>query len=871
MKHKYTNIRLALTLAAALAGIPAAHAGTEQAVRTYDTSALRSEGVTAEGVQYTRLSWEGLEMTASPGEPELPVEYVRFLVPVYTNNFTATVSSVSHGSALQTMYRIYPGQEPVTTNHEGPVPFTAPLESAYTFMHQVRAEVVSDGFVDGCNHIVTVAVYPTTYSPANGTVMPASRLTVTLNYDDCTAADLKDTPIFPPHRSRHIDVGDMVVNAQRMSSRQYAPAAAPLDTMCDRYYIITPRSLAASFRDLAAWKRQKGYDVVIKPIEEVYEEYPYGEGHTHSCQFAGGGTHSVDVVDEAASLRTYLQDEFSKHGSFFCLLAGDYHTNMPISKATARTSFPTRPEDEIYINDNCEDAAPTDNYFIDLTTQLSLQKPRSASIYMMRKDDPFNWSIPVGRLLCSTPEEVEHYTRKLMLYEANPGYGKNDYLGKALFFESCNTVYRDSIGYHGGCLIEQHDSKPVREVCKSLFELTFIQDSTHKSIHGYEFDDSTSLKPENGPTGTEIVQWIGKTGFSSWHGHGSPYGVICSDYARAIYTDDSRAGNYPYHDLWKFKNTPKSGLTNLTNRDYPSVVYSMSCDNAPFDEFCEIDKDTGVVTRYSEMNLGATFTTAGNFGGPAAIMNTRVGYLKNSSKTEAKFVEALMANPCIGNAHCVSKRSTPSDNGVDRHIRVTSSLIGEPEFEMWLGKPKTLDINIEENAEGVYLSGTDLDSVRLVLSNSDRAYRNYPVGNVNAGAYLSGPVGGEYCVSVWRTGYLPIVRLLAQNGTLTDGEHRYSVRDAVLGYSSASASTDAGYTVSGNGSLYVRAVDCVQLDKGFEIDRGGTVTIKCGRTAYLNGCRVKAGGKLRVEAHDVQFSLGFVVEPGGTIDIQIKK
>ena len=77
--------------------------------------------------------------------------------------------------------------------------------------------------------------------------------------------------------------------------------------------------------------------------------------------------------------------------------------------------------------------------------------------------------------------------------------------------------------------------------------------------------------------------------------------------------------------------------------------------------------------------------------------------------------------------------------------------------------------------------------------------------------------------------------------------------------------------MSGNGSLYVRAVDGVQLNKGFEIDRGGTVTIKCGRTAYLNGCRVKAGGKLRVEAHDVQFGSGFIIEPGGTIDIQIKK
>ncbi len=856
-----------LLLAAALAGIPAANAGTEQAVRTYDTSALRSEGVTAEGVQYTRLSWEGLEMTAAPGEPELPVEYVRFLVPVYTNNFTATVSGVSHGSTLQTMYRIYPGQEPVTTNHEGPVPFTAPLESAYTLMLPVRAEVVSDGFVDGCNHIVTVAVYPTTYSPANGTVMPASRLTVTLNYDDCTAADLKDTPIFPPHRSRHINVGDMVVNAQRMSSRQYAPAAAPLDTMSDRYYIITPRSLAASFRDLAAWKRQKGYDVVIKPIEEVYEEYPYGEGQTHSCQFAGGGTHSVKVVDEAASLRTYLQDEFSKHGSFFCLLAGDYHTNMPIRKAAWSDS--KRSYDmytNVVLNDNGECATPTDNYFIDLTTNWELKIRENMSIYTLYYSNylnvslPFNWSIPVGRLLCSTPEEVDRYIRKLMLYEANPGYGKNDYLNKALFFESCDTKYEDGKERHGGCLIGNSDY--VRESASECFDIVLIEDPTHNTKYN-DTMSPTSLKPENGPTGTFVVQWIGKTGFSSWHGHGSPYGVICSDYARVLYTDDSHAGQYPYNYPDKFKNTPGSGLTNLTNRDFPSIVYSMSCDNAPFDELTW--DNNGVVTPLSEMNLGATFTTGGDFGGPAAIMNTRVGHIPTSAALELRFMDALKNNPIIGVTYCVTKQGMMSDT----HVRCTSSLIGEPEFEMWLGKPKTLDVNISEDFGGFYLSGTDLDSVRLVLSNSDRAYRNYSVGNVNAGVYHSGLIGGEYCVSVWRTGYLPIVRLLAQNGTLTDGEHRYSVRDAVLGYSSAS--TDAGYTVSGNGSLYVRAVDGVQLDKGFEIDRGGTVTIKCGRTAYLNGGRVKAGGKLRIEARNVQFGSGFVVEPGGTIDIQIKK
>ncbi len=43
------------------------------------------------------------------------------------------------------------------------------------------------------------------------------------------------------------------------------------------------------------------------------------------------------------------------------------------------------------------------------------------------------------------------------------------------------------------------------------------------------------------------------------------------------------------------------------------------------------------------------------------------------------------------------------------------------------------------------------------------------------------------------------------------------------------------------------------------------------RLVLGNDGYAKAGGKLQVEAHDIQFGLGFVVEPGGTIDIQIKK
>ena len=594
--YKNINIRLALTLAAALAGIPAAQAGTEQAVRTYDTSALRSEGVTAEGVQYTRLSWEGLEMTAAPGEPELPVEYVRFLVPVYTTNFTASVSGVSHGSTLQTMYRIYPGQEPVTTNHEGPVPFTTPLESAYTSMHQVRAEVVSDGFVDGCNHIVTVAVYPTTYSPSNGTVMPASRLTVTLTYDDCTAADLKDTPIFPPHRSRHINVGDMVVNAQRMSSRQYAPAAAPLDTMCDRYYIITPRSLAASFRDLAAWKRQKGYDVVIKPIEEVYEEYPYGVGQTHSCQFAGGGTHSVEVVDEAASLRTYLQDEFSKHGSFFCLLAGDYRTPMPMRKVYHVPIF--EGDFEYYGNYYGEYLVPTDNYFSDFTSSWDLSTYRGGN-YPTTEEQRLNPDIAIGRLLCSKPEEVQNYFYKLKIYEAYPGRGNDDYLSKAFYFE--DGKYKN--GEPNGSMLGESDIVMAKF---NPFESTVV------------LKDSCSLGVESLPhKGNDVINNMRRVGFSSLHGHGSPATIeCCHDNGQFIVPLDWYNNAETALNDWADRNRVAGrGFDNLGNKDYPSIAYSIGCITTPFDLF-----EYGIGTYDSEGDLvdyqngGHVFNIPYNFG-----------------------------------------------------------------------------------------------------------------------------------------------------------------------------------------------------------------------------------------------------------------
>lgn len=241
---------------------------------------------------------------------------------------------------------------------------------------------------------------------------------VTLDYEETASVLLKEQS---SDVHSFVDIANLVVNP--------SPAKAVDDSsMGDfgiieignrllSYYIISERSLLPALEDLATWKTQKGYRVVKKAIEDVYEDSRYKVGID-------------DIVDEAASLRKYLQDEYDSHGTFFCLLVGDHRTRIPIRKI-----FDSRYEKPYY--DPCgDDYIPTDNYFSDLSKdQWKVSKDFNGMFvcdYM--NQDKFEPYIYLGRLLCHTEEEIHNYTRKLILYETNPGRGQTDYLENSMIF-----------------------------------------------------------------------------------------------------------------------------------------------------------------------------------------------------------------------------------------------------------------------------------------------------------------------------------------------------------------------------------------------------------------------------------------------------
>lgn len=853
------SLNALLTIIMAISCASYAIAATETATRQYDLTQLSYFTTSApDSTQYICINWNGLDKSTKIGAPELPVEYINFIVPVYSKVKGIKVSYYNNFKK-STDIPVYPVQRQYSGNFDDTETFTYPDDNEYNHISPIRAEYISDGFLDGCNHLATIAVYPVAYNPHDGSIMAAATVNVSLEYESCQANEMSSSPIFPPFRSPYIDLKSMVVNPTKVLDRNFAPRCNDLIPCEEHYYIITPEYLRSSFEDLAIWKHQKGYTVHVESIEEILADYRYKIGSYYMPNDTTKGKQKI--LDSETSLRLYLRDQYKQNGYLFCLLAGDWRTKMPIRKAVSsnfnimansiKVAF-----DTAYFANNYKEAIPTDVYFVNPTVDYTLYKRDPMSIYSIDTDSVnFCFSISIGRLLCATPQEVQNYTKKLILYESNPGYGDNDYLSSAVFFEGCDKEQSKTSGwYHMGC--NYGESKKVRDLCDFFDDITLYQDQYHlQSGADPSVIDPSAVTPEveDGPSAIELIRKISQTGFSSWHAHGTPYGVACSTNGYVIHSSDSLIGQIPYQWEERFKRIPHSGLNNLSNNEKPAIVFSCSCENAPFDaltwNFHYEDFS------FTDVNLGRAFTTEGKNGGPAAIMATREIGIYSSAQIEKEFISALKHCPKIGTA----LRNAALKTNVLKKDKMKLNLIGEPEFEMWLGKPSEFHAQTTPYSSGISITGNFPDSTYYSISNGVGSSAKLPLTSNT----IQNPYAGEFCLSIWKSKYLPFITLFAQRGQLSTRK-RYIVRNAIMGNTTDSAE---GYSILKDGVLSVTAIDNISVSSGFTIDDGGKAELNCDRSVILNGGVVKKGGSLIINAKSVQLGSGFKVEAGGFLKI----
>ncbi|RJQ57265.1 MAG: T9SS C-terminal target domain-containing protein [Stygiobacter sp.] len=334
---------------------------------------------------------------------------------------------------------------------------------------------------------------------------------------------------------------------------------------------------------------------------------------------------------------------------------------------------------------------PTDIYFADFDGDWNVDNDQYYG--EISNDSPdYEPEIFVGRLLCSSSQDIQNWTNKLILYEKNPGKGSFDYLTRSLMNEADQMQ-------DGG------EANSVRNNLPAVFN------NGNDPIIS-ETPSAYSATPTY-PTGANIITQFNNNiyGLWSWFNHGTPVGFT----AKSAYYDNTPRNLLTTLDSYSFQ-TPETGngLDNLNNANFPAVVYSICCDVTPFDDYSPNNWYDGY------RNMGEGFTVMGQYGGPNLLGNTRYGWVTNSSQMYSLFAGLLNSTSThLGVAEAISK-----SNYGNHYLAYSHNLIGCPETQLWTATPSYFsNVSITDNGTSISVNtGVAHSTVSIFNANSSSEY-----------------------------------------------------------------------------------------------------------------------------------------------------
>lgn len=260
--------------------------------------------------------------------------------------------------------------------------------------------------------------------------------------------------------------------------------------------------------------------------------------------------------------------------------------------------------------------------------------------------------------------------------------------------------------------------------------------------------------------------------------------------------------------------------------------------------------------------MGESYTIGGDYGGVALFGNTRVGYINSSSYLQNYFAEALDEETKAGIVENYSKDLffNKYKDTYAYHVLHTNNLIGDPEFEIWRGKPSLSDVSLTHYYGSFNISGSSLsDAIVTIYSGQNTANNIILTGSNQNNVTTYGVSYDLVLCSIWKTGTLPIISLFGEN-SLVSTKYDFIVRNAQIGL------TDS-FKILNGGNVNIEAIDYIELGDFFQIDAGGKANLKSKQKITVGGI-VKSNGSLYLSGEEVIFREGFAVEKGGKLIIE---
>lgn len=616
---------------------------------------------------YTKVKLaNNYDYTEELGRPELPTRTIRLIIP-----FGQVVSNVNvtniQTQSYYVKHHVYPVDSCGILEHFFIPPYSVIYGSSNVYPLSPIVDWDQDYF-DG-NNIVTIIVCPFEYYPSSSLLKQITSITINISY----SVNNQNVSV-PLQRLQHSQelydsiLYHMVDNPLEITNYQTRPTIVDeLGQVSNglpvyEYVVVAPQVFEPSLHDFVNWKRQKGYRAGIVNIEDVLNAYPNGDQI---------GSHPIE--DAAGSLRQYLHDAYLL-GTTYAFLVGD-----PNSANNSTADFTLMPYRYGCINDNPDlydhwfSLPTTDWYFSDLTGDWNVDEDE---FYGERAGDApsYNADIIVGRLICTTTQDINNWVDKLLIYEKYPGNGNAGYVTKSLV----------TLADHCG-------SSPYWEN---------LPDFSHTIME--EIPDCTSPNPTS-PLGSSIISRLNndKFGLWTWFNHG---GTNTQHSCMLCMTANIDHNDGNFSKVWKvysdslcidngqdIQPDTYNSLDYMTNNNEPSIIYAVSCHVIPFD----LTKSNSLS---GSRNCGESFTVGGRYGGVAFLGNTldafRTGYYLDFATT----LNSVSGNNTISHLGILETQSKHySSNWREHHYK--HNLIGDPECQIWTSIPTPLQFdNISPSA-----------------------------------------------------------------------------------------------------------------------------------------------------------------------------
>ncbi|NMC98381.1 MAG: hypothetical protein GYA62_01475, partial [Bacteroidales bacterium] len=632
------------------------------------------------------------------------------------------------------------------------------------------------------HHVVTVAVFPFRYYPSKNRLEFITRLDITINY----SPNNNDPKVQPKDDMTIQLLSSMVENKEDIKDfyieNNKSGTKTNIVVDCE-YLVITSQSLAPAFTRFMAWKKRKGVDIKLVTVEDIYANYT--------------GDNISDINDNPGKIRQYLADVYNGNNGRlkYALLAG-YYTVVPV-RTGYNSDNTTNP---MYI-------IPTDLYFADFDGDWEVDNDGR---YGEPQDNvDFQPEIFIGRIGPQTTQEVENWTRKTLLYEQNPGNGDYSYLTRAFFTQADQMQDTD-------------DANTVLDVCSWILS---------RVVFSEEGGPSTTYTPAH-PTGQEAIsEFNNHYGFCSFMGHGGADNVAI---ATKGYHNEEQNSKYKLNSFdWHeggccYISENGNGFDNMTNYNYPTIMYSLSCETAQTDFY-------GGQNR----SMAEAYTVVVNGGGSHYLGNTRYGFHNFgqhglSSNMFHDFVNAISNNSIykLGEAEAFSKLNyiDDSNNSNSRYLQFSHNLFGCPETEIWTATPSLFSsASVSENGSDVTVNSGGVSGCTIcVMSALDNGSSYYDV-ETNVSSYTFTSVPQPYLVTITKHDYIPYLKdpdnIYIQDETITNDRYIYGV-NFFAGENVTNQLPQGPVVITNNSNVIFDYSNGVSLEGGFEVQSGSTFEVK---------------------------------------------